>query len=1006
MKLSFNWLQQFFEKKLPRPEKLGEKLTLAGFELEKIVYSPEIKGVVVGEIRRIRKHPKIKKLKIVETVIKKQGNKVIKRQIISGAPNIKIGQKVVVALAGAQLVGLDIDGKPGKEPLMIFEREIKGIKSEGVLCAEDEIGLSNDHSGVYILSPETKIGEEINKVLDLKDAVLEFEITPNRKDCLSVFGLAREVAAITDLRFKMPKDPFQTFNFSKYYNQYKNFKETKIQEAFSGKDLIVEVKDPKLCPKYTAQIIKNIKVNESPQWLKNRLRKHGIKSINSIVDVTNYVMIELGQPLHAFDFRKIKKSEKATPSIIVRKAKKGERIVTIDGKKRELDETMLVIANAKKPIAVAGVMGGKESEISKETKDIVLESAQFDPLSIRKTALKLGLQTESSYRFERGIDWNMIEIALDRATELIIKLQPKGQKAKRGEKIILQQQTRYLRRTIKLPMRKIEKFLGIKLNKSRVKSILESLGFKIAEFEILKPQLLDLEKSKETIVKEAEKLLGRPYKYGVLESEAPKRFDCSSLTQYLYKKIGIIIPRCSIDQAFCGFIIEPKDHEALKKVLKPGDLIFIKKENPHYSLEFPEGIEHLGIYVGGDKLVHASLEKRKVTKDNLEIFFKEGKCQVIRRILDSKIFKEDLHFIITVPSWREDVSLPEDLIEEIGRIYDYNKLKPTALKGEIPFSELNKEMILENFIKDILVGIGMVEIYNYSFYDKKQIELAGDKGLSKRHFQIANPINPFQEFLRISIIPGLLEVARKNARNFKEVKIFELGKIYLKKEDQIDEKKVIAGMALSQTSSPDSQIYLKEVFYQIKGVLELLFDKLNIKKDKIDYRSLSDFKLTPSLDFASSLLDKQKSALIEINGEIVGLLGEINSLLREKYEFLNATIFELDFQKLIKNFRKKKYRPISYYPSLVRDLAIVVEKEIPSAVLAKTIKEIDPLIKEIELFDFFENEKKLGKNKKSLAFHLVFQAFDRTLKAGEVDFIFQKILEKLKEEFSAQIREG
>ncbi len=413
----------------------------------------------------------------------------------------------------------------------------------------------------------------------------------------------------------------------------------------------------------------------------------------------------------------------------------------------------------------------------------------------------------------------------------------------------------------------------------------------------------------------------------------------------------------------------------------------------------------MGIYVGNGKLIHLTLKKKEIIKDNLENFFKEGKCQAIRRILDSKIFREDPHFIITVPSWREDVSLSEDLIEEIGRIYDYNKLKPTLLKGEIPFSDLNKEIILENFIKDVLVGIGMAEVYNYSFYGKKQIELTGGKELIRKHFQIANPINPFQEFLRISLVPGLLEVARKNIRNFKEVKIFELGKIYLKNENQIDEKKMITGLVLSQVPISKPQIYLEEVFYQVKGILELLFDRLNIEKDKVNYRSLSDFELTYPLDFSSSLLDKQKSALVVIDGEIIGLLGEINFLLKEKHSLLNATVFELDFQKLIKNFKKKKYRPISYYPSLARDLAIVVEKKIPSADLTKTIKEIDPLIREVELFDFFENEKKLGKNKKSLAFHLIFQAFDRTLKAEEIDSIFQKILENLREKFSAQIRE-
>ena len=1046
MKLSYNWLKQFIKIKLI-PEQLAEKLTLAGFEVEKINYGSKIKGVKIGEIMSIRKHPKAKKLKILKVTMGSDGT----RQIVCGASNIKRRQKVSVALAGAEIVGLDVDGKPGNEPLVIQETKIRGVKSEGILCAKDELGIGVDHTGIYILSSEVNVGQDINKVLDLDDVIFDLEITPNRGDCLSVLGLTREIAAATNSKL-LNSDVKSISNFQfPISKQISNF-----QSPIS-----IEVWEPELCPKYTARVIKNVRVEESPQWLKNRLRAVGIKSINNIVDITNYVMMELGQPLHAFDFEKIKSVEIPNSNfqipnkskipnlksqtikenkIIVRKAKRGEKIVTINGKTQELDEEVLVIGDEKKPIAVAGIMGGENTEITEKTTDIILESAQFDPISIRKTARKLELQSDSSYRFERGVDWNMVENALDRATGLITQLangvpsvaksrrsratKAKQRQAKAGQKTVVQQQERYLRRVIKLPVKKVSEVLGVKVSKQKIKDILKTLGFKIADCEATKLKSYEAKK----LVEEAKKLVGRLYKYGAKESEAPKKFDCSSLIKYLYKKIGITIPRCSVDQAEIGEDLRFKIQDLrrkrgassvalrlcsgqvprslakkLQRKLKPGDLVFSSGSSPHYSLNYPDGLGHVGIYIGDGKVIHADGEKKRVIEETLEGFIERKKWLGARRILgirrDPIASLQDDILIVTVPSWREDVSIPEDLIEEVGRVYDYNKLKPTSLKGETPFPKINKELAWENLIKDTLVAAGMIEVYNYSFYGRTQIDTDKSTDLHKNHLQVINPINSDQEFLRISLIPRLLEIAQKNSKNFEEIKIFEIGKIYFANHHEsianitnklLDERKMVAGIIKYGTRNTEHG-----TFSPTKGVIELLFDKLGINKDKVNFKSFIDVKKNLLLHVMCPMLRKERSAVVTIDNEVLGLLGELES---------GIGLFELDFQKLIKHAKERKeFQAISYYPAVERDLAIVVDKDISYIDLNKAIKEINPLIKEIELFDIFEDEKKIGKNKKSLAFHLKFQSLDRTLKKKEVDNVFRNILKRL-EDFGAKIR--
>ena len=403
MLLSLNWLKDYVN--IPKsitPEELGLRLTMHTVEIDEVVkQADKYKQVVVGKIIAISKHPQADKLQLARVDVKEE-----ELEIICGAANIKVGQLVPVALIGAVLPG-------GME---IKEAKIRGVKSSGMLCAEDELGLGDDHSGILILDKKALPGQKLADYLKLKDVIftVDNKSITNRPDLWSHYGVAREVAAFLNTRMKKYDANLQINANPRIAND-------------TNVDLNVKVEDFKLCSRYMAVAIGGIVIEPSPEWLQERLVAAGVRPINNIVDITNYIMMDLGQPLHAFDMARIaagKNSEKC--NIVVRKAKKAEMIKTLDGEKRELDQNMLVIADSQEPVAIAGIMGGVGSEISDNTETIVIESANFDFISIRKTASRLGLRTEASMRFEKALDPNLCELALARAVQLIIKICPRA----------------------------------------------------------------------------------------------------------------------------------------------------------------------------------------------------------------------------------------------------------------------------------------------------------------------------------------------------------------------------------------------------------------------------------------------------------------------------------------------------------------------------------------------------------------------------------------------------
>ena len=392
MNLPMRWLSDYVKIKADTQDFI-DKITLSGSKVESVNYlAKEVSNVVTGKVVEIEQHPDADKLVVTKIDVGGEEN----LQIVTGATNLYVGAIVPVALVGATVYH---DG----EIVKIKKGKLRGVESFGMMCSVEEMGFTrNDYPeapeyGIYIFQEEVALGEDVKKLLEMEDEVVEFEITSNRPDCFSVLGLAREAAATYRVPFKYP--------------------EIKVEEKGEGKteDLVqVEIKNSELCPRYIARAVKNVKIGPSPLWLRHRLTAAGIRPINNIVDITNYVMLEMGQPMHAFDIDCIEKGK-----IVVRNAEDGEKITTLDGVERVLDSSMLVIADENKAVAVAGVMGGENSKITENARAIIFESANFNGPNVRITAKKLGLRTDASSKYEKGLDPNAAFDAVNRAVQLV-----------------------------------------------------------------------------------------------------------------------------------------------------------------------------------------------------------------------------------------------------------------------------------------------------------------------------------------------------------------------------------------------------------------------------------------------------------------------------------------------------------------------------------------------------------------------------------------------------------
>ncbi|MBU3935034.1 phenylalanine--tRNA ligase subunit beta [Patescibacteria group bacterium] len=640
------------------------------------------------------------------------------------------------------------------------------------------------------------------------DFVLNIDILPNRaQDCSSYQGLAREVGALLN---KKPKK----------LEQKKLFVEKGELEPVK-----IEIRSCSIVPRYTVILVEGIKIKKSPDWLRNNLESVGIRSINNIVDLTNLIMLETGQPLHAFDYDKI-----FGKKMVVRMARAGERVITLDDKTYKLDDGAIIIEDQQRLIDLAGIMGGKVSEVTNETKNIILQAANFDRKSIYITTKKLRQQTQASDIYSQGVDPNLTKPALERAYFLLDKLG--------GGKIsqiidIYPKKTKT--RKVKINIEYFSSLLGRRIPVKRIIDILESLEFKV-----------------------------------------------------------------------------------------------------------------------------------KQTKDDL---------------------------IVEIPTFRADVAIGEDLVEEVGRVYGYEAIEPCFPVSSLIPPKRNINLFWENKAKDALKESGFNEVYNYSFFGDKEAKSFGYN--LQEMIEVKNPVNIEQKYLRITLIPNLLKNVRKNHDfNFKKIRIFELGKIFLKRD--LKEKIMLTGLI------SDIQGKKNEGFYEVKGAVETLLNKLGVSDVWYD-----EFKATPE-DTKNIIWNHKKCAEIKSGQEEVGFLGEITQKIRKNLEVPeNVFVFDLDFEKLSKlASEEQEYRPISQYPSATRDLSILVPQEVKVDDVLN-IMEITggKLVIDIDLFDMYEGEN-LPEGKKNLAFHIIYQAEDRTLKSGEINKLHQKIIKALEKNQEWEVRKA
>ena len=442
MRVPLKWLRDYVDIAVA-PEELAHRLTMAGIEVEEIVrVGADWQNVYVGQVRELKPHPNADRLQLVTA---DYGRGVI--TVVTGAFNLQVGDKVPVALVGARL----IDGHSAERRLITLQpTKLRGIESAGMVCSGRELGLSEDHTGILVLPPDVRVGAELQE--ELGETILDLSVTPNRSDALSLLGVAREVAALTGQRLRYPP----------------------LDVPRGGPDAHalarVEVLDPDLCPRYSAMIIRGVKIGPSPRWLQERLTAAGVRPISNVVDVTNYVMLELGQPLHAFDLRTV-----ADRHIVVRRARPGETLVTLDGVERKLEPDMLLIADVERGIGLAGVMGGANTEITDDTRDILLEAANFNPINNRRTARALGLPTEASRRFEKGLPPELTVPALERSMRLMHELA--GGTVAPG--VIDVYPNPAPRRQVLLPGGEVARLLGWDPGRERVGEILTSLEFAV-----------------------------------------------------------------------------------------------------------------------------------------------------------------------------------------------------------------------------------------------------------------------------------------------------------------------------------------------------------------------------------------------------------------------------------------------------------------------------------------------------------------------------------------------
>lgn len=806
MLIPISWLRRYVPIDLP-PRELAHRLTMAGLEIDEVREVGAEWGknnVVVGHVVELAPHPNADRLR-VPTIDLGGGETAT---VVCGGPNLANGQKIAFARVGAMLY----NAKSGKtQPLK--RTRIRGVESAGMVCSELELGIGLDQEGILALPPDAPVGVDL--VDYLGEAVLDASVTPNRPDCLSMLGVAHEVAALTGASVVEPDSTYQE------------------EGGPIDDDARVEIDDPSLCSRYTASLVRGVRIGPSPQWLRDALESAGMRSINNVVDVTNYVMLEYGQPLHAFDFETIRDSR-----VIVRAARPGERLATLDGEERALDPPMLVIADPCGAIAVAGVMGGLHTEVNESTTDILIESASFDAANTRKTASVLGVRTEASHRFERGIRQELTLRALRRATKLILDLA--GGAAATGV---------------------IDVFPVVK----------RTPDLTIGAYDVL-------------------------------------------------RVLGADVDVDSIDQTLRSLGFETE---------RTGDTL-----------------------------------------------------------------------VVRVPYWRADISITEDLVEEVARIIGYDDVPTALMSGEIPHHEASMERGIRERTRDALVSAGLQETISYSATDLESLRMveALAEGCAAP-LKIANPIRANMSHMRTTLRASALETLAYNRRMSRRasLRLFEIGAVYLPNGDRAEtslphEREMVVGV-LSGSRFGASWLAPKGEmdFFDAKGALESVFGRIGVSAE---YESGEDPIMLPG-----------KTARVSCGGVEVGVVGEVHPRVLTRFDIDDrVALFEVDLEALyaVGAGASIEYTPFGRYPDAERDIAVLVDADVPSSRIQKIIDR-HRLVKQSAPFDLYTGEG-AQPGKRSVAYRVTFQSDRSTLTGDLVDRARGDIVRQLERDLGATLR--
>ncbi|WP_339228335.1 phenylalanine--tRNA ligase subunit beta [Oceanobacillus sp. FSL K6-2867] len=808
MLVSYNWLKKYVDLGNLTPEELAAKITKSGIEVEGVEYVAEKStNVVVGYVESCEKHPDADKLNLCQVEVGGE-----KLQIICGAPNVAQGQKVAVAKPGAVL--------PGN--FKIKKVKLRGIESNGMICSLKELGIEEKYiptdiaNGIFVFTEDAAVGEPVDDLLNLNDAVLELDVLANRADALSMLGVAYEVAAILDQPVKLPDEAVQV-----------------VDSEVVANYVSVDVEAADLNPYYGAFMIKDVEIKPSPLWMRNYLIAAGIRPINNVVDITNYVLLEYGQPLHAFDYDKF-----GSEKIVVRRAKNDETLTTLDGQERTLTDENLVITNGKESVALAGVMGGLDSEVTSETTNVLLEAAYFDAITVRKTVKQTGLRSESSTRFEKGVDPNRVRKAGVRAC------------------LLLQQ------------------YAGGKVMTGT------------AEFDTL---------------------------------------------------------------------------DRTEKV--------VEMDTAHIN-------NRLGTEMTTEEI--ASILKR----------------------LQFDYNQNNDHFTVHVPTRRGDITLFEDMLEEVARIYGYDNLPFTLPEGAGQSGGLTVRQQLKRRVKNFIQSAGLMETLTYSLtngYDVKRLISPEVANETTAPVALAMPMSEDHKYLRLSILPELLNVLSYNrARSQVNLGYYEMGSIFISGENELtkqpNEQLRLSGALTGTWSEQAWQQEKKEVdFYVVKGIVEGLFDYLQVPA------TFSQTKLTD--------MHPGRCALVEVCNKTVGFIGQLHPTLQKELDLKETYVFDLNLEEVFSAYNAvPSFTAIPKYPSIARDIAFILDENVHAGDVRKVIEEVGaPLVNRVEIFDLYQGDN-LEDGKKSIAYSLLYQHPEKTLKDEEVEESYQNIITAVNEKFNAYVR--